>query len=197
MKRGRETVTPADWITLSRFVFGFLVLYFILQDRIILAGILYFIGAFTDFLDGQVARRFNEKTKLGGTLDAIADRFLVILTLGGLWFTGNLNYLIKIVFLVWLVMEITLAPLTAIKTRKIWISSTHRNAMRLAAFFAFVSLGWAMLSLPYLSAWCLLTILFILVATIDHLFWFLGKKWKTHNRIEKRLKSSFLRALMN
>jgi len=43
----------------------------------IVAGILFIIAAFTDFLDGHVARSKNMVTDFGKTMDAIADKVLV------------------------------------------------------------------------------------------------------------------------
>jgi cardiolipin synthase len=42
------------------------------------AWILYAVGAFTDFLDGYIARRTNQVSELGKILDPIADRVLII-----------------------------------------------------------------------------------------------------------------------
>ena len=43
--------------------------------------ILYAVGAWTDFLDGYIARRTNSVTELGKLLDPLADRvFIVALT---------------------------------------------------------------------------------------------------------------------
>jgi len=41
-------------------------------------AILFAFAAITDFLDGQIARRFGMETELGRKLDMIADRFLMI-----------------------------------------------------------------------------------------------------------------------
>ncbi len=44
-------------------------------------GLLFAIGSFTDFLDGFIARRYNQVSDLGKLLDPIADKLLVNTTL--------------------------------------------------------------------------------------------------------------------
>ena len=71
-------------ITACRIVLTLLALYFILAKFPIVYVVAAFsIGAITDFLDGQIARRFNMATEFGRKFDIIADRFLMITVVGG------------------------------------------------------------------------------------------------------------------
>ena len=45
--------------------------------RYIIAGVIFLIASFTDFLDGYLARRNDQVTDTGKMLDAIADKMLV------------------------------------------------------------------------------------------------------------------------
>jgi len=45
-------------------------------------------ASFTDFIDGVIARRFNQITKLGQQLDPVADRMTILAALLGLSFSG-------------------------------------------------------------------------------------------------------------
>ena len=53
-------------------------LWLFLTDRENAAVILYAVGAWTDFFDGVIARRFNQVSEIGKLLDPLADRVLII-----------------------------------------------------------------------------------------------------------------------
>ena len=53
-------------------------LWLFLTDRENAAVVLYAIGAWTDFFDGVIARRFNQVSELGKLLDPLADRVFII-----------------------------------------------------------------------------------------------------------------------
>lgn len=60
----------------------FLVL--IVQEQDLVALIVLAASSFTDFLDGVIARRFGQVTRLGQLLDPAADRLFIFATLIGL-----------------------------------------------------------------------------------------------------------------
>lgn len=66
----------------------FLVLLF--HDLNLAATLLFAIAASTDWVDGQVARRTNQVSKLGQLLDPAVDRLLMIAGVAGLFFVGRL-----------------------------------------------------------------------------------------------------------
>ncbi|MBE6139978.1 MAG: CDP-diacylglycerol--glycerol-3-phosphate 3-phosphatidyltransferase [Firmicutes bacterium] len=49
----------------------------LISSQYIVAGILFAVAAFTDFLDGYLARKLNQVTDFGKVADAIADKALV------------------------------------------------------------------------------------------------------------------------
>ena len=76
-----------NFITFARILLTFLTLYFIFGEYPILYIVISFsLGMITDFLDGQIARKFNLTTEFGRNFDIIADRFLMISTVVGLIF---------------------------------------------------------------------------------------------------------------
>ena len=54
-----------------------LLFYYHNTDKVLIIS-LFFIGAFSDMLDGSVARGLNKVTKVGIVLDPIADRMLIV-----------------------------------------------------------------------------------------------------------------------
>jgi cardiolipin synthase len=60
----------------------------IVSNRAFLALVLLAISTVTDFVDGQVARRFNQISRLGQLLDPAADRLLILAALLGLTIRG-------------------------------------------------------------------------------------------------------------
>ena len=70
-----------NFLTLSRVIITFFVVYFIFNNYDIIYIVAVFVlGMTTDFLDGQIARRFDSVTEFGRKFDIIADRILMITT---------------------------------------------------------------------------------------------------------------------
>ncbi len=68
-----------NFITFSRIIISFIVLYFIFAGfNVFYIIIAFLIGMATDALDGQIARRFNLKTDFGRKFDMVADRILLV-----------------------------------------------------------------------------------------------------------------------
>ena len=68
----------ANRLTMIRIVLVPLFIMSVLYHRLDLALGCFVFAAVTDALDGYIARTFNQKTKLGATLDPIADKLLIV-----------------------------------------------------------------------------------------------------------------------
>ena len=76
---------------------AFLILLFVGQK--IAALVVYAIACSTDFLDGQIARRFNCVSKLGQLLDPAVDTLLMVSGVVGTWmFCGLPTWVMVVVF---------------------------------------------------------------------------------------------------
>lgn len=72
----------------------------VVDSKYIIAGILFIIASFTDFLDGYIARKYNLITDFGKLLDAIADKVLVNSVLIILASQGFIHPIIPVVIIV-------------------------------------------------------------------------------------------------
>jgi CDP-diacylglycerol---glycerol-3-phosphate 3-phosphatidyltransferase len=81
-----QPAIPSRWnsanlVTLSRILVAPLFLIFIFRDELWAkwtAGLLFAWGAFSEYLDGYLARRYGLKTDFGALLDPFADKFLFL-----------------------------------------------------------------------------------------------------------------------
>lgn len=67
-------------LTLFRFLLVPVFMLFILQQSFaarLISLLIFILAALTDFLDGMLARRFNQKSEFGKFADPLADKFLV------------------------------------------------------------------------------------------------------------------------
>ncbi len=65
----------------------------------IFLALLFITLSFTDFLDGYFARKYNQSSRLGATLDHIADKFLTNSTLIGLLAVNKIYFFWVIIFI--------------------------------------------------------------------------------------------------
>lgn len=72
-----KKLTVANLITVSRLVMLPVVVYFLIKDLRIIAFIIMLISLLSDGVDGYVARRFDQETKLGKILDPLCDKIFL------------------------------------------------------------------------------------------------------------------------
>jgi len=74
----------ANYLSFSRIFLIAPILFFLFLDYKNLAFILFVIASITDYLDGYVARKYNQSTAFGSSLDLLADKLLIVSLL--IWF---------------------------------------------------------------------------------------------------------------
>ncbi len=77
-------VTPNRLTLLSFFVSGVLAPLFILKGELLFSGILVYVGALLDSLDGDLARVRGISSKEGAILDAVLDRYIDLFLISAL-----------------------------------------------------------------------------------------------------------------
>ena len=104
-------------ITLIRIAVTPIILFLTFNNQLVIVCILIFISSFSDWLDGYIARRFNQFSRLGELLDPISDRIYILTLLFIVYYINALNILIiGIIILRELFMTILIAYL---KTKNI------------------------------------------------------------------------------
>ena len=74
----KPVLTIATALTCLRIALTFPFLYLIGLGRFDFALVVFFIAGVTDFLDGYIARKLNQQSRLGQMLDPLADKFLIV-----------------------------------------------------------------------------------------------------------------------
>ena len=72
----------------------------VVDIRYFIAGVLFIIASLTDFVDGYLARKYNQVTDFGKMIDAIADKVLVNSILIILASTGFISAIIAVIIVV-------------------------------------------------------------------------------------------------
>ena len=81
-------MTVPNMLSMLRLALVPVFLFFLLNERYLLAIVMLAAASLTDYLDGYFARKFNQVTRLGQLLDPAADRLYIFSTLVGLSITG-------------------------------------------------------------------------------------------------------------
>ena len=107
---------------------------FINNNKYILAGMVLVLSGISDFFDGFVARKFNQRTKLGGMLDPAADK----LTLIAVMISAGVKFPEIIPFMVILVLKelsMIIASIILLKRKKFPTAAKWYGKISTVAFY--------------------------------------------------------------
>eukprot|EP00999_Lentomonas_sp_LEN2_P000849 NODE_1849_length_715_cov_58.700680_g1799_i0.p1 GENE.NODE_1849_length_715_cov_58.700680_g1799_i0~~NODE_1849_length_715_cov_58.700680_g1799_i0.p1 ORF type:complete len:138 (-),score=11.22 NODE_1849_length_715_cov_58.700680_g1799_i0:233-646(-) len=77
-KQKENVFTIPNVLSLGRILATPVIGYFIVQHNFPVASTMFVVAGITDFLDGYIARNFDQKTVFGAALDPMADKLFVI-----------------------------------------------------------------------------------------------------------------------
>ena len=152
---GRYTLENIpNFLTISRFILTFVVMYLIVTgENIFIVIAIFIIAAMTDFFDGRLARKYKWESEFGRKADVIADRFLWIGTAIAFIFAfgilGSLKGIIGLQLLFILTREIVSAPFVLIAFPTGKALPPARYVAKLTTFLQGVALPALMLSTVY------------------------------------------------
>jgi CDP-diacylglycerol---glycerol-3-phosphate 3-phosphatidyltransferase len=111
---GQDSLNLPNFLTLVRILLipVFVVIFLApTPDRSVLAAVIFTVAAVTDLLDGYIARRTGQVTKLGKLLDPLADKLLV---LSALILLVNIDRVSAVVALLIIARELAVTGIRAI-----------------------------------------------------------------------------------
>ncbi len=76
MTQASSNWTLANLVTICRIILIIPFLYFINEGRFAVALTIFFIASITDYIDGYLAKNYNQQSRLGQVLDPAADKLL-------------------------------------------------------------------------------------------------------------------------
>lgn len=132
-----------NWITLSRLPLLFvivLLLYVQVKWTSSVALVLFLIGAWTDWLDGYIARRYNIVSNLGKVIDALSDKILTIGLFVALYAFAVLPGWSVFLVLIIILREFIITGLRLVAATKGEVLAAER-AGKVKTVFQLVSLG--------------------------------------------------------
>jgi Phosphatidylglycerophosphate synthase len=151
----------ANYITLFRFLLIFLTVPSILNQHHKLAFLLILLGALSDWLDGDTARKRNEVSKLGILLDPFVDKVFVLSCLSAYLYLGQIS---PYAFILLLIRELYISFLRSLAVERGYLmgASSLGKLKTFAEFTTLVLLAlgsplgtpvlWFSVLLAYLSA---------------------------------------------
>ncbi len=164
-------MTIPNLVTILRFIIIPFYTFFLVKEDLFTAAVLYGIAAVSDILDGYLARKLNQRSSLGGVIDPVADKLIVIVSL---FYLGYKN-----IFPRWGVLILFLKEFLMLLCglyfliKKIKIISS-RIYGKLAMVMISVSILMALLNITFNTTIFMCGVTLSLIAGIDYLLYYLN-----------------------
>lgn len=136
-----------------------------------IAAVIFVIAAATDFIDGYIARKYNQITNFGKFLDPIADKILVISAMTHL-IAVNRIYFWTVIIIIFREFVVTGIRLLAVEKGDVIAASPYGKAKTITTMMAIVLMLFNNLFIPTLIVdivWYL-AVLLTLISGLDYLF---------------------------
>lgn len=105
--------TVPNWLSFSRIIMVPIFAYLFLKGQVIWSVVVLALSGVSDFLDGKIARRFNQVSELGKVIDPVADKLteITIAVLLYITFHNSSEELVRTfswIFLVFIIKELVM-----------------------------------------------------------------------------------------
>lgn len=135
-----------------------------------IAAIIFVIASFTDFLDGYIARKYNQITNFGKFLDPIADKILVLAAMTYLISTGRI-YFWTVLIVIFREFLVTGIRLLAVEKGDVIAASPYGKLKTITTMIALIIMMFNDLYMPIIIVdiiWYLAVVLTV-VSGLDYL----------------------------
>jgi len=143
------------------------ILYYLSQNEMKIAGALFIVAAITDWLDGFVARKFNQESEIGKFLDYTADKVLVLMPLVYLLKVGIWWWLIALIFVREII--IVLGRVFINGTPELQDAGKVRWSGKIKATVQYIVISGIIFGCPYPNAFMSIAVAFTLWSGWDYL----------------------------
>lgn len=146
----------------------------VVDSKYLIAGILFIIGALTDFIDGYLARSQDLVTDFGKVMDAIADKILVNGVLIVLAYNGFISVAVPIVIIIRDTFVDSIKMISGNKG-KVIAASTLGKAKTICmmigiSFMFFYNLPFELIHIPLADILIILACLLSIVSACEYYF---------------------------
>ena len=165
-------MTLPNIITIFRIVLipvFLIVFYSQLENRILIAGLIFMVAGVSDVLDGYIARRYNLMSKLGALLDPFADKLMSFTVLITFTSIGLIPIWILIPMVIKEIVMIIGGAILYLRHRKSVIPANRYG--KIATFSLYAAILSIIFKLPVLLSVVLLSITLVLnlIAFVNYL----------------------------
>lgn len=166
--RYKDFLKVPNLVTLGRVFLALLILIFTcLNYKIYLIKWFFISGILSDKLDGFLARKLNQKTKLGLILEQIADTWLVIFTT--LFITFRLDFPVPLLVIYLIIIFIALISLVAVFLYKKKLFAEKLIIAEISIVFTYGAGLFYLFNLPGKLAIAIFAVFLGFVSLVDYL----------------------------
>ncbi|MDA0771497.1 MAG: CDP-diacylglycerol--glycerol-3-phosphate 3-phosphatidyltransferase [Cyanobacteria bacterium] len=130
----------ANNLTISRIILAPIILLLLVSSQYLYALILFILAALTDYFDGYIARKYEQESQMGGILDPIADKLVIIPCLIFFSCSGLLNPLL-VGILASRDIAVTVIRLKDLKKHEVYDKANMMGKLKTVLSFVILSLA--------------------------------------------------------
>lgn len=184
-----KLINGPNGLTMLRVVSIPFICSYIQHGNIFWAAWLFILAAFTDYLDGKIARQSNQETKVGRFFDQAADKFFVLATLWFLPALGLQTWIVRVIFWREIIIGAGRALITDRALDAVMVTKKHGQIKAAAQY---IGIAWTILRWPAFNWIMAVVAILTLVSGAIYVLAFLAALYKSYiKRLMLALKNNY------